>query len=409
MIFFNLNKIIVFKCKYFLILLILFLASFGSSQNILLFTQYRHGTLHGAVERNNYEEVVRLLNEGESINKLVRGGLNNPRAPLHIAADKGYVEISKLLIERKANVNIVDVEKKTPLHLATFNGHQEIMELLINNKANLNSMDIKGSTPLHTAVINGWDGYISATLLIEAGADIKIRDSYNHAPLHTAVISCTFEAVEVLLKNGADVNSVITNKKTPLHLASSNLEYEPSSYDDYLISDIMKKVDTISWIKSNDPIDFYGHADKMIKLLLEYNADCTMADSEGALPIHYAAFFGNNYAFKVLLDHMSDNNIEIEMVDNNGFAPMHWAALNSDKSFVELLFKKGASTIIINKENGKTPLHMSAFNGRYETSKFLIDNGADINAKDNNGFTPLDYAKKYGNNQVLVQYLVSEL
>ena len=39
-----------------------------------------------------------------------------------------------------------------------------------------------------------------------------------------------------------------------------------------------------------------------------------------------------------------------------------------------------------------TPLHRAALNGRKETVELLIANGAEVNAKDNLGWTPLDFA-----------------
>jgi ankyrin repeat protein len=44
-------------------------------------------------------------------------------------------------------------------------------------------------------------------------------------------------------------------------------------------------------------------------------------------------------------------------------------------------------------EEGWTPLHDAARGGHKEIAELLIAKGADLNAKDNDGETPLDWAK----------------
>ena len=67
---------------------------------------------------------------------------------------------------------------------------------------------------------------------------------------------------------------------------------------------------------------------------------------------------------------------------------MHRAAYRVHKEIAELLIAEGAD---VNAKNvdGWTPLH-SAAAGRKEIAELLIANGADVNAKDDKGRTPLD-------------------
>ena len=70
---------------------------------------------------------------------------------------------------------------------------------------------------------------------------------------------------------------------------------------------------------------------------------------------------------------------------------LHLAAQGGHKEIAELLIAAGADVNAKNKY-GTTPLHKAAFYGHKEIAELLIANGVDVNAKKNNGRTPLDRA-----------------
>lgn len=75
------------------------------------------------------------------------------QTPLHVAAFNDRLEVAKLLIENKADINAVANNGSTPLHLAAAKGNKDIVELLLANNVNINAVDHDGWSPLHSSVV----------------------------------------------------------------------------------------------------------------------------------------------------------------------------------------------------------------------------------------------------------------
>ncbi len=71
--------------------------------------------------------------------------------PLHLAAEKGFKDVTELLLANKADVNAKNNLGWTPLHFAAREGSTNVVELLLANKADINAQDNNGRTPLQFA------------------------------------------------------------------------------------------------------------------------------------------------------------------------------------------------------------------------------------------------------------------
>jgi len=89
---------------------------------------------------------------------------------------RGRVQIARLLIEKRANVNAKDKYGWTPLHYATGNCHVDILHLLVDNGANLEAQNNHGSRALHKAAYNG-QLLIVQELISRYHVDINARDN----------------------------------------------------------------------------------------------------------------------------------------------------------------------------------------------------------------------------------------
>ena len=114
-------------------------------------------------------------------------------------------------------------------------------------------------------------------------------------------------------------------------------------------------------------------------------------------PLHEAAKAGDlDSANHFITVHMADvnekdaNDPDFILWIPHGYTPLHYAARHGQVSVASVLIAAGAD-VNAKSDNGSTPLHQAASRSASAAS-ILIAAGADVNAKNNNGFTPLHWA-----------------
>ena len=80
----------------------------------------------------------------------------------------------------------------------------------------------------------------------------------------------------------------------------------------------------------------------------------------------------------------------------SGWTPQHEACLLGDLPALQALQGRGAGLQVREGVNGGTPLHVACFNGHFDLVKFLVSKGAEVNARDQDGWTPLSQARDQG-------------
>ena len=82
----------------------------------------------------------------------------------------------------------------------------------------------------------------------------------------------------------------------------------------------------------------------------------------------------------------------IEEQSSYGTTPLHYAARNDARETAQPLLQQGANIEAKDNDDGTTLLHYTANQDARETAQLLLQQGANIEAKNNNGSTPLHYA-----------------
>jgi ankyrin repeat protein len=157
------------------------------------------------------------------------------RRPLNAAASRiahpGSEAVIHLLIQSKADINMVDDHGWGPLHQTCWFGNTQLVQLLLQSGADIDSQDCGGGSPLHLASFGGHLSVIQILLEhnaeIDAKArlkrvDLKVGSKYEarlsnrRTPLMEAAWNGQEEAVQVLLDLGANINAVDDHGMTTL-------------------------------------------------------------------------------------------------------------------------------------------------------------------------------------------------
>lgn len=136
-----------------------------------------------------------------------------------------------------------------------------------------------------------------------------------------------------------------------------------------------------------------GDLEKIKSILQQDSKLINTYSDDGFTALGLACFFGNYNVITFLLSKNADPNI----ASNNAFkvAPLHSACAISNFEIAKLLIQNGAD-VNARQQQGVTPLHSAAHNGQNELVHFLIQNGADCNAQTDSGKTALDMAIEKG-------------
>jgi len=125
-----------------------------------------------------------------------------------------------------------------------------------------------------------------------------------------------------------------------------------------------------------------------VAALLARDVDVNARDRQGMTALHLAV--ANNHA--EVVDRLIAAGADINAADSTGLTPLH-AGLAADTAVLDKLSRKGAQIHTTNVY-GSTPLHTAAASANVTAVKWLLDQGADPTIKNENGFTPLDLARK---------------
>jgi uncharacterized protein len=395
-----------------------------------------------AAENASIGMVQKLLSAGADPNIAQTGGLT----ALMIAAHTGNVEVVKALVEHKANVQAATKEtKNTALMWAVSDQFPDIVKVLIEARADVHASAANGMTALLYAAQNG--DMETAKTLIAAGVKVNETGSDGTHPLPFAIVRGQGAFALFLLDQGADPNGGLGGIRA-LHAAAASanswLTAWNAAHPAGGAGGARGRGMQVGGRGLNPAMRL-----RLVKALLAHGADpnarattsglmmtyigyprkgafdpfeCGTGDMRGATPLWAAAnaAAGNQgqimentgmlptdgYAdiIRVLLEAGADQRLTTDDgttplmaaagLGGGTFAPglqRGYRTLGAEEA-VKLLVEAGGDVNAVN-EADFTALHGATMRGLDEVIQYLVDHGANINARDFRGRTPYRIAE----------------
>lgn len=251
-----------------------------------------------------------------------------------------------------------------PLCLAAKRGCEELIEDLITLGLDPNIPNSKGCTPIFLAAQGGH--YNAVRCLLDYRATLS-SNAVGKTPLWIAAAEGHSAVVQLLLEHGANPEQRDSNGGTPLSAAA------------------------------------VGQREEVVRILLENNVDIQAKSIEGDTALMAAATADS----ETLLDFLLDSGADIHAKDHKGHTALSYAIFAGKTKNVSLLVKRG-SDIEDRNTIGWTGLLAAVGMSTPSRSvlRFLIDKGADIEAKDNQARTPLMLAVEHNRPVEVVRVLL---
>lgn len=339
------------------------------------------------------------------------------RTPLYEACKIGNLRLVQLLLDRGAPINAATERLYTALHIASLNGFADLVAVLVLRGACVDSVDHDGETPIFHAIRTLNPKCVE--ILLSAGASLTAHDNYGRAPLHIAASVGDPDVLYLLHRWGANAHPVDADGDTPLH-------YAVASNHDECVRALVSLGGGVEIANEEGATAVHIAASRncadVLRILLESGMSPHVADRAGRAPLHYASHAGPR-SVRELLRFGADPNVK----STAGTRPLHWAAAADQAESVRLLIEgggdaravdeggygathhaarvggittlvilSGLNTLDVSQADagGRTPLHLASFAdsgvAAFESARFILENGANPNAKDSQGNSPVD-------------------
>lgn len=335
------------------------------------------------------------------------------RSHLYIASRYGHYTLVKHALKYGADPNGLSIKRDPwdmffgiqtfqpltlhiPLFIAVIKEHISIMTLLIQKGADVNVLDNCDVSPLFYAVMIKNEA--ATNVLLDAGAKPRFRGPEGYSPIDFAIEHNITPIVEIFIQRDFHLFVPGVHENGMMHSACFfqqkgilkrllQLGLDPNI--DYSVNRPL--LITAIRIKESNENGF-----RIVKTLLKAGADPNFHINEEDIPIIVAAKYGLFNIVKLLLMKGANPNV----CDNYGNTPLILACSKSNYEIVELLLAAGAKHDVYTKLSRASPLMFAKFD--YEIVKLLLAAGADINHQELGGYTILMHVAAAGYYRIFI-------
>ncbi|KAF4774757.1 hypothetical protein HER10_EVM0003061 [Colletotrichum scovillei] len=332
-----------------------------------------------AAETGNTGTAQILLETGVSIDD----GYKPDHTPLIAAVRKSQSRSIDLLLESGADINRGSLlEGMKPIHWAITRENEAIIRLLIERGCDFEVQDASGQTPLHIAC-QYENRFRIVALLLEAGANVHVQDDNGDTPLFIAVLRDAIDSVKLLLQHSICEHQR-DNDEITLTRGKSQQKFGSVPSD---FRNLTNKLGQTALFKVRP------YTPRILEVLLNEGLDPTHQDNLGQNFLHEACKRGSSSSrYFEGVGKAIENGLEIDCRDYEGRTPLMNAARGWDSRLVDFLLRRGADPNARDIK-GQTPLSEILSVDYYEyrleavsaTIRSLLDAGADVTESGPNG------------------------
>lgn len=316
-----------------------------------------------AIKISDADRVRTLMYANVDVNEKNYAGIT----PLTIAAEKGNMEIIKMLVEDgNALVNDVSSYGVTPLIAAAAAGNDEAVAYLVEQGANVSAKDDWGKTALIYAATLDNPKLVSSVIKLDKTA-VNLPDNLGNTALIYAAQKGLLDNMKILLANGANAN--YRNPATGISAISAAAAE--------------------------------GNSAAIRMLVRTGKADVNISDLSGRTPIFYAVEQNQEDALRTLLSLGADVNAQ----DNNGVSVLMRASAKNRQDCVNILLRQKGINPNLKDFQDRTALIYSVYADELAPTQALLKAGADLNVRDSSQNTPLMSAIKAKNDRAALFFI----
>lgn len=270
----------------------------------------------------------------------------------------------------------------------------EAVRAAVAGGADIDVRGAHGETPLIRSIL--CDDPRIFRFLLERGADPNIPTMNGYSPLTFACLQNNFEYVRSLLACPVDLSAKTEEGWTPLLVAATNSSvfFNNSDHPFY------KKLIEIVYKYSKYHPDY--NPVRIVSLLLSHGADPNESNMFGTSPLMAASSMANYEIVRLLLD----NNATVDLRDTEGKTALMYAVISTIEELIDSLIHLRLVSSTVKLTDFMTPAMLVQLKPQFEPEKelvvnYLVENGADLRAKDKKGISILTHAARTGNLNVV--------
>ncbi|KAI9879865.1 MAG: hypothetical protein M1830_006717 [Pleopsidium flavum] len=376
-----------------------------------------------------HETVVRiLLKEGSDLSN------HDYERSLIYAASGGHMTIVQLLLQQITDAEVKQKHAFLPLLSAAENGHEAVVRSLLEHAPNAKARGRWAGAALKQAASNNRMPVLR--LLLEQELDTKTESQELADALWEAAAKSHVPATKVLLEAGADPNVRQSWAGDPTLLQSCHFHSGHSFEILQLLLEKGANIEARNYQGRTAIIQAAKHGNReIVRLLIGKGADVAVKDNEvGRTALQWAILYGHEAVVCLLRDRAPvsdevkkqwrtltrlyratlDDADDISEILADSIWPLlrisqdllrlHCPAARGNARVAKLLLDMGAD-VDVRDEDGKTALSIAAGSGSEEVVGLLLSHGANVDAEDSFGETPLINAAVSGHTAVVQMLL----